>query len=219
MTTTTKGKDLLAPLSHTEALALLKPGVALFNSPGSPISPVPEQYSQPSEVQAEYDVFKGMNEAAYPGESKQIANQRTAQRLVFNETMGTFVDFVALGARKDPSLLAKFGIAFPEPVKSKPVSKMVQLLSLPVITLRAVDKDPGTVWCKVHGGAKKGAEIYNAYDDPSNESNWSRYDSFVNGSFAITGLVSGRRIYIRGRYLLPQGKRGPWSEMVSIMVP
>ena len=215
---TMKGKYYLASLSDAEALSVVKPGVTLYNSPGSPIQAVPEQFSQPSEVLAAYDAFKGMSDAASPGDGKQVVNERNAQRQVFNETMGNFMDFVTLAARKDPSLPAKFSMAFGQG-KSKPVSKTAQLLAVPQLLLQAIDKEPGTVRCKVRGGVKKGIEINNAYEDPSNESNWSHLDTYVNGAFAMTGLSSGRRAFIRGRYIFSQGKKGPWSEMASIMVP
>ena len=216
---TMKGKYFLGSLTDTEALSLVKPAVMLYNSPGAPIQSVPEQFSQPPEVLAAYDTFKGMCDAASPGDSKQVVNERNAQRQVFNETMGNFVDFVTLASRKDPSLPAKFGLAFVGQGKSKTVSKMAQLLAIPLLILQAIDKEHGTVWCRVRGGVKKGIEIQYAYDDPSNESNWSHLDSYVNGFFGMTGLFSGRRAFIRGRYIFNEGKKGPWSEMVSIMVP
>ena len=215
----TKGRSIIASLSDAEVLAALKPGVTLYNSSGSPIQSVPDQFSQPSEVQAAYDVFNGLNSAASPSDGKQVVNERYAQRQIFNEKMGNFVDFVMLGSRKDPSLVAKFGFSFLGQGKAKPISKLAQLLAVPLLILQAIDKDPGSVRCRVRGGVKKGIEIHNAYDDPSNESNWSRFDSYVNGAFTMTGLSSGRRTYIRGRYIFSQGKKGPWSEMVSIMVP
>jgi hypothetical protein len=215
----TSSKGIVAAFSDSEALAALKPGVALYNSPDSPIQSIPEQFSQPSEVQAAYDAFKSVNDAATPNDGKQAVRERNAQRQVFNEKMGNFIDFVALAARKDPSMLAKFGFTFLGQGKSKQATKMAQLLAYPLLILQAIDKDPGTVYCKVRGGAKKGIEIHTAYDDPSNESNWNRFDSYVNVTFTMTGLPSGRRAYIRGRYIFSQGKKGPWSEMVSIMVP
>ena len=214
-----KSKYFLAALNDAEALALMKPGVELYNSPGSPIQSVPEHFSQPSEVQAAYDAFKSISDAARPGDSKQVVYEKNAQRQIFNEKMGNFVDLVTLASRKDSSLPAKFNMNFHAHGKSKPASKMDQLLAMPMLILQAVDKAPGTVRCKVRGGVKKGIEIHNTYGDPSSESNWGHFDSYVNSAFSMSGLSSGRRTYIRGRYIFNEGKKGPWSEMVSIMVP
>ena len=216
---TMKGKCFLASFSDAEVLWVLKPGVTLYSSPGSPIQSVPDLFSQPSEVQATYDAFKGMMDAANPDDGKKVVDARNAQRQIFNETMGNFLDLVALGARKDPSLPAKFSMSFVEQGKSRPASKTAQLLAVPLLLLQAIDKEPGTVRCKVRGGVKKGIEIQNTYDDPSNEANWNHLESFVSGTFAMMGLFSGRRTYVRGRYLFGQGQKGPWSEMVSVMVP
>ena len=215
----TKIKGILASLSDTEALAALKPGVTLYSSPESPIQAVPEQFCQPLEVQTAYDVFKGIADAASPDDGKQTVREKNEQRQIFNEKMGNFVDLVAMAARKDSNLLTRFGLASLGQGTTKPVSRAAQLLAIPLLILQAIDKDPGSVRCRVRGGVKKGIEIYNAYEDPSNESNWSRFDSYVNGAFTMSGLTSGRRTYIRGRYILSQGKKGPWSELVSIMVP
>lgn len=216
---TMRGKNFLASLGDAEALSVVKPAVTLFNSPGSPIQSVPGQFSQPAEVQATFDAFKVVSDAASPADGKQVVNERNVQRQVFNEDMGNFLDFITLASRKDPSLPGKFGIPLLGQVKAKSASKTSQLLAVPFLQLQTIDKEPGTVRCRVRGGVKRGIEIHNAYSDPSNESSWSHLDSYVNGAFAMTGLSSGRRTFVRGRYIFPKGNKGPWSEMVSIMVP
>ena len=65
---------------------------------------------------------------------------------------------------------------------------------------------------------RKAVQIFHAYDDPTVEGNWALFDAFVTGTFTMNGLISGRRAYIKGRYLWPDEKSG-WSDMVSIMVP
>ncbi|MCM0084234.1 hypothetical protein L4X63_21865 [Geomonas sp. Red32] len=213
-----QGKSLLAPLADADALSLMRPAVAVYNSPDSPFSVIPAQFHQPAEVQTAYDVFKAKYEAAHPNEPPQTTQDRKAQRKEFNETMGCFLDLVELASRKDPSLPARFSLHTLSSLKTKPSSKLSETSS-PSLQLQAVDKILNTVQCKVPGGAKKGIEVHLTYDDPSNESNWQRFDSFFHAKFQMAGLISGKRAYLRGRYVLAKGKKGPWSEMVSIMVP
>jgi hypothetical protein len=210
-----KSKNLLAPLSDSEALAVMKGGVLLYNSPQCPIKGIAEQFEQPSEVQQTYDTLKALSEAAHPNESKQDANERAEQRKVFNERMGNFIDTVLLASRKAPGLLSTFNLDGLFQDRTKQVGKTL----IPHLILQVMDKELGMVRCRVRGGVKKGIEIQHAYDDPSNEANWLHLDSYVNANFSMPGLTSGRRTYMRGRYIFSKGRKSPWSEIASIMVP
>jgi len=216
---TTMGKKLLASLTDAERLAVMKPTVTLLNSEECPIGAIPPQFVQPPEALAAWDTFKTVTEAAHPSDSKLIVIQRNEQRKAFDQTMGDMIDFILLASRRDPSLTVKFGLDSLGQTKSTSSHKMAQLLAIPLLILQAIDKEPGIVHCRVRGGVRGGIEIFIAYDDPTNEANWQRFDSFFNGGFVLPGLTSGRRAYMRGRYVFSQGKKGPWSEMVSIMVP
>jgi hypothetical protein len=213
-----KGKKLLAPLSDADALAVMKLGVSLYSSPDSPLKSLPEQFVQPPDTQKAYDAFKAIFEAAHPNESRQDAFQRAAQRKSYNETMGDFIDLVEVGSKRAPNLLSVYCFDVLLQGKPKAAGKAAQIL-VPSLTLRAEDKKQGVVGCKVHGGVKKGLEVQYAYEDPTNEANWQHNDAYVNANFIMGGLTSGRRAYVRGRYIYSKGVKGPWSEMVSIMVP
>ena len=212
------GNKRVASLTDTEALALFKQPLALFGSPECPITQLPQQFCQPAEALAAYDAFKAKSDAALPGDSKQVVSDRAAQRKLFNGTMGDLVDTIELAARKDPTLPVKFGIDALGQGKGKTASKMAALL-VPVLALKAFDREQGAAQCKVHGGARKPTEVSVAYDDPTNEANWQHFDSFFTSAFWLRGLTSGRRAYLRGRYIFGQDKKGSWSEMASIMVP
>jgi hypothetical protein len=210
-------KSFISRLSHSEVLALLGQGVRVYNSPDSPLGQVPSPFVQPAVVQEVYDGFKSANDAAQSGAPRE-SNQRNALRIPFNKTMVDFIDLVELAARNDGSIAYKFGMDFlvtGTPTKS--TSRSAQT-SIPVLTVEAIDKEPTKIRGKVRGGARKGLEIYYTYDDPTQEANWLHFDSFASATFIMGGLTSGRRAYVRARYITSNGK-GPWSDLISIMVP
>jgi hypothetical protein len=214
-----KGSKRVAALSGAEFVAFLRPMITLYKSPKNPFKSVPVQFRQPAEAVAAYDGFKALHEVAHPSDSKQTVDALNAQRQVANEVLGDVVDMIELAARKDPGLPALFGIDSLGQTKAKTVNKMAVLLAAPLLLLQALDKELGSVHCKVRGGVSKGIEIFLTYDDPSNEANWHLLETFVNGAFVIPGLISGRRAFLRGRYIYSKGKKGPWSAIVNIMVP
>jgi hypothetical protein len=213
---TTSGKSLITGLSDGEALAGLRPGVTLFTSTASPITPVPAQFVQPSEVQEVYDGLKSVVDVAYPND-KQSLDEKRAKRKDFNETMGSFVDLVVLAARKQPDLIAKFELDFLFRARPSSGIKTMQY-RIPSISLQVNDKQPQVIQGRVRG-VKKAVEVFHAYDDPTNEGNWTHFDSYASATFTMTGLTSGKRTYVRARFIIGKDKKSPWSDMASIMVP
>jgi hypothetical protein len=213
------GTQKMASLTDSEGLAVGRQMVTVYSSTECPLTPLPEPFIQPAEAVAAYDTYKKIADAAHPSDSTQVVKQRAAQRKLFDAVMGSLVDLIELGARKDSSLPAKFGIDALAKHKAKSVNKMGVLLAIPLLVLKTFDKERGSAHCKVQGGARKAIEIYFTYDDPSNEANWQHFDSFVNATFWMRGLTSGHRAYVRARFIFAQGKKGPWSEITSIMVP
>ena len=201
----------MALLTDTEALALFKQPLSLFGSPECPIAQLPQQFCQPAEALAVYDAFKAKSDAALPGDSKQAISDRAAQRKIFNGTMGDLVDTIELAARKHPTLPVKSGIDALAQGRGKTASRMAALLAVPILALKSFDREKGAAQCTVHGGTRKPTEVSVAYDDPTNEANWQHLDSFFNSDFWLRGLTSGRRAYVRGRYIFSQDKKGSWS--------
>ncbi|HJV65767.1 MAG TPA: hypothetical protein VJ550_08540 [Geomonas sp.] len=207
----------IAALSDAEALSAFKPAVDLFGAPGCPLTPIPEAFIQPPEVQTAFGALRSGLDAAHPSDSKLVLDERKAKRKTFNEAMERFVDLVQVGSQKQPDLLVRFSLDFLFRMKSTSGTKVAQY-RVPNLILQVNDKQPSVVQGKVRG-VKKAVEIFHAYDDPTNEANWKHFDSYASGTFTMTGLPSGRRTYVRARFIIGKDKKSPWSDMVSIMVP
>jgi hypothetical protein len=208
----------ISRMSHNDILAMSEPFVnALVTvaQTAPALNPWPSCVPTPPELKTSFDSFREANQAAQSGDHVKVA-ERNDIRVKYNKDFSDVRDFVALAARKDPSLVVKTQMDL---WKSSAATVISQTRSLaPKHLSLKHGTDHGVIIATTASVPKaKSFELHLCEGDPAAEESWKFLATYPGCSkMEVRNLQPGKVYYFRVRAVLPTGY-GPWSAHASLM--
>lgn len=211
---------IIVRLGHDDAIIRLEPVVVAFTTGEPPIKGAWAEFmTTPGQLKVVFYTFKEAHLLAKSTGSFAAIAERNALRPPFNDTFTDFMDYVALAARKDPSLPYRAGMDY----FRKPASPKVPVTRSPLTAPEKFTAKPGQekgmVVCSALGvDGAKGFELQFNTGDPMDESAWKHYLVYGGASkMIVSGLEPGKVYTFRVR-AIRSNEWGPWSHYITMLV-
>ena len=175
----------------------------------------PDWVSGPLQLRQHAEAMRVAGSAAEQDETKEA--EREEARAKGEKAVYFMAQYIVMFAdhHQDPTMLQNAGMDLKAKSGSRDTKKA---LPLKPTKFTATAGKNGVVDVVVnHGFEKGGVEFQVAEDEPAKEASWRTHDHYYSCRFAVRGLESVKRYYIRVRFKNAAGA-GPWSDIEIVVV-